>query len=104
MSKYILKVELGYVLGGGLVCGGEEECLLGETIYNDEDGSETRRHWELFYKIHGDGVPRTLGNGELLQSSIRLVSSCLSSSASHTRFHKAIHIISEFGSGIVTTY
>src|SRR5271168_2783112 len=96
MSEYILKVELGYVLGGGLVCGGEEKCLLGETIYNDEDGSETRRRWELFYEIHGDGVPRTLGNGELLL--------CLSSSASHTRFHKAIHIISEFGPGIVTTY
>ena len=36
-------------------------------VYYDQDSGEARGRGELFYKIHGDGVPGSLRDGELFE-------------------------------------
>jgi len=50
-----------------------EDSLLGESIHNNKDRHIAIRGRELFNKVHGNGVPRFLGNRELLQHAIRFV-------------------------------
>ena len=50
---------------------GNEDRLLGEVIYDNQDGGEPFGDWELFNQVHGDRVPGAFGDRELLQCSIR---------------------------------
>jgi len=38
--------------------------LFGESVDDDEDGRVSSQGWELFYEIHGYGVPGAFGNGK----------------------------------------
>ena len=48
------------------VKGGDEDGLFGESVYDDENGVVARGWWEFFNEVHGDGVLRTFGDGQLL--------------------------------------
>ena len=48
-----------------------EDALLGEVIHYYEDGSESHGVRELFDKVHGDGIPRSLGDRKLLKGAVR---------------------------------
>jgi len=45
----------------------DKDALLGQSIYNNKDGSKTVRGRELFKKIHGDGIPWTFWNWKRLE-------------------------------------
>jgi len=49
--------------GEGIV-GRDKDSLFGESVDNDKDGSVPSRGWELFYEIHGYGVPGLFGKGK----------------------------------------
>jgi hypothetical protein len=65
--------------------------LLGESVNNYENRSETGRRWELLYEVHADGVPWLLQDQELLEKSIRTMSWGLGPRAGCTRFAKVLH-------------
>jgi hypothetical protein len=48
---------MGEIQGSDSVIGGDEYCLLGKAIYDDEDGCKAGGVRKLLYEIHGDGIP-----------------------------------------------
>ena len=44
--------------------------MLRKAIYYNQDSGKARGRGELFYKIHGDGIPWSLGNGELFEHTV----------------------------------
>jgi hypothetical protein len=71
--------------GNGVVCRNENG-LLGESVYNDEDSGVTGRLGEFLDEIHGDGIPREFRNRELLELAIRTMSLGFGPKASGTGF------------------
>ena len=70
--------ELGQLWGVDRVRGWDEDCLLGEAVHNDQDGCRAGQLRELLNEVHGNGVPRALGDGKLSENSERLMSDQLS--------------------------
>ena len=64
---------------------GDEDTLLGETVDHDQDGRKSEGFRKLLDEVHGDGIPRLLGDRKLLESSVWLVSRCLGSLTSRAR-------------------
>ena len=62
----------------------DEYALLGESINNHEDCITTRGGRKSLNEIHRDGIPRTFGDGELLQQTVGLVTLGFSSHAGCT--------------------
>ena len=56
----------------------DEDGLLGEPIYDNKDGIETRGGWEFLNEVHGNGIPRMFWDWELLKESIGAMSEALS--------------------------
>jgi len=46
------------------IVGRDKDSLFRESVYDDKDGGVSSRGWELFYEIHGYGVPGVFGNGQ----------------------------------------
>ena len=44
--------------------------MLREAVYYDQDSGEAGGRGELFYKIHGDGIPWLLRDGELFEHTV----------------------------------
>ena len=47
--------------------------MLRKAVYYDQDSGEAGGRGELFYEIHGDGIPWSLGDGELLEHTVGTV-------------------------------
>jgi hypothetical protein len=43
----------------------EENALFGQAVDNDKDSVVAAGRREVFYKVHGDGMPWAVGNGKL---------------------------------------
>ena len=67
--------------------GGDEDTLFRQVVHDDQDGGEAGGGRKLLDEIHGNGVPRTLRNGELFQEAIRLVVRYLGMGAGSTGGH-----------------
>lgn len=65
--------QFGKSGGINIVRSGDEDTLLAEMIYNNKYGGITIGGGKLLYEVHGDGVPRTFRNWELLKSAIGFV-------------------------------
>ena len=87
----------------GVVCG-DEDRLLGEAVYDDQDVGLPVGGRKLLDEVHGDGIPRALRDGELLQSSVRKMSGGLGSRAGGTGFAVVADEEAESGPGIVAEY
>ena len=59
----------------------DEDGLLGQPVYDDENGGVAVGVRELLDEIHRDGVPRTFRDRELFQRTIREVARNLGSTA-----------------------
>ena len=59
----------------------DEDGLLGQPVYDDEDGGVAVGVRELLDEVHRDGVPRAFGDRELFQRSVREVARDLGSTA-----------------------
>ena len=44
--------------------------MLRKAVYYDQDSGEAGGRGELFYKIHGDGIPWSLGDRELFEHTV----------------------------------
>ena len=44
--------------------------MLQKAVYYDQDSGKARGRGELFYEIHGDGIPWSLGDGELFEHTV----------------------------------
>ena len=44
--------------------------MLREAVYYDQDSGKARGCGELFYEIHGDGIPWLLRDGELFEHTV----------------------------------
>jgi hypothetical protein len=64
---------------------------FGSSVDEDHDRIKVVRLGELDDSIHGDRLPRTLGNGERLEGTIGLVSICFGSSTSLTTCDIFVH-------------
>ena len=72
-GKYMDNKELGHLSGSdGVVCG-DENALLGETIYHYQDSGKPFRNQEVFNEIHGNRIPWMGRDGKLTEKTIRLV-------------------------------
>ena len=65
--------------------GRNEDTLLAETINDDEDGGKSVGLGKLLDEVHGDGVPGTIGDWELLHRSVGLVTRGLGTPAGGIR-------------------
>ena len=74
------------VFGGTSVIGGDENTLFRETVNNDKDCVEAIGVGESFDEVHGDGVPRTWRNRELLECAVGFMSLRFGSHTGSTRF------------------
>src|ERR1700694_1578365 len=92
--EHMLEVKLSDLFCLHIIRSGEEKSLLSQSIDNDKDCSVSGRHRKLFNEIHGYGMPGAFRNGKLLESSVCLVTSGLSSSASDAGFDKLVDGIS----------
>ena len=52
---------------------GDENALLGETIYHYQDSSKPFRDWEVFNEIHGNRIPQMGWDGKLMEKTVRFV-------------------------------
>lgn len=80
----------------------DEYTLFGEPINDHEDRITTRGCRKGFNEVHGDGVPRTFGNGELLQQTVRLVTLGFSSHTGCTRLTVLLYEFTESGPSIIS--
>ena len=72
-GKYMDNEELSQLSrSDGVVCG-DENALLGETIYHYQDSGKPFRNWEVFNEIHGNRIPQTGRDGKLMEKTVRLV-------------------------------
>ena len=73
LGKYMDNKEFSQLSGSdGVVCG-DENALLGETIYHYQDSCKPFGNWEVFNEIHGNRIPQTGWDGKLTEKTIRLV-------------------------------
>lgn len=77
--------QFGKSGGIDIVRSGDEDTLLAEAVYNNKYGGITIGGGELLYEVHGDGVPRTFRNWELLESAVGFVTWGLGTLTSSTR-------------------
>ena len=63
--------QLRKLRGGDGVVRGDEDGLLCQAIDDDEDGGETIRFGKLLDEVHGDGVPWSVCDGELLEHAVQ---------------------------------
>ena len=66
LGKDVDNEELGKSRGIDSVEGQNEDALLAESIYNDEDGGKTVRNRKLLDEVYREGVPWLRSNWELL--------------------------------------
>ena len=78
--------------------------MLGESVNNDEDSGEAGGLGKVFNEVHGDGIPRTRRNWELLNQTIRLVSQGLQPTTGRTRGAEVVDELPDFGPSILATY
>ena len=72
-GKYVDNKELSQLSrSDGVVCG-DENALLGETIYHYQDSSKPFGNWEVFNEIHGNRIPWTGRDRKLTEKTVRLV-------------------------------
>ena len=74
-----------------------EDTLLAEVVNNDEDGGKSVGLGKLLDEVHGDGVPETIGDWELLHRSIGLVTRSLGTPAGSTRCAVVLDKCTEIG-------
>jgi hypothetical protein len=84
LGEYVEDKEFRKFEGGNSIVGGDEYRLLGELVYNNEDGGEAGGDGELFYEVHGDRIPWLVQDWELLDEPIRTMSFGFRSSACST--------------------
>ena len=72
-GKYMDNEELSQLSGSDGVMCGDENALLGETIYHYQKSGKPFRNWEVFNEIHGNRIPRTGRDRKLMEKTIRLV-------------------------------
>src|SRR5882672_3165124 len=70
-------------------------------INNDYDQGISGRLRELLYEIHGNGIPRLLGNWKLLEKSIRSVAHRFGAGTDGTRFAVVFDIDQKSGPIVV---
>ena len=75
--------QVGELFGIEGVVRRDEDGLLGEPIYYDQDRRKTVGAREVLDEVHGDGVPRAFGDRKLLQSAVGEVTGDLRSRAGH---------------------
>ena len=73
LGEHMEKKELCKLQRCDCVMCRDEYALFGETIHYHADHGESRGWRDLFYEVHGDGVPGFLWDGKLLQQSIGLI-------------------------------
>ena len=66
-GKYMDNEELSQLSGSDGVLCGDENALLGETIYHYQDSGKPFRNQEVFNEIHGNRIPQTGRDGELTE-------------------------------------
>ena len=84
-GKYMDNKELGQLSGSNGVMRGDENALLGETIYHYQDSGKSFRNREVFNEIHGNRIPWMGRDGKLTEKTIRLVALGLVPRTSCTR-------------------
>jgi hypothetical protein len=94
---------MGEIRGRDSVKGGDEYCLFGKAIYDDEDGCKAGGVRKLLYEIHGDGIPWFFRNGKLFEQSVWFVSWNLGSGAGSAGFDVVLYIRVYSGPCIFTT-
>ena len=72
-GKYMDNEELGQLSGSDGVMCGDENALLGETIYHYQNSGKPFGNREVFNEIHGNRIARTGRDGKLMEKTIRLV-------------------------------
>ena len=60
--------------------------MLREVVYYDQDSGEAGGHRELFCKIYEDGIPWSLGDGELFEHTIGAMTQGLCTSTGRAGF------------------
>lgn len=80
-----------------------EDGLFGETVDNHQDGIKAFGVRKGFDEVHGDRIPRTRRNGELLECAVGFVELRLGTHAGSTRLAIVPDIASETGPVKVTS-
>ena len=73
------------LLGGYCIMTGNENTLLCSAVNNDENGCKSVRGRELLDEIHGNGMPRSLRDGERSEKPVRAVTRRLIALTMNTR-------------------
>ena len=92
----------GKFSGGNGVMGRDENCLLGESVHDDEDSGVAGRGRELLDEVRRNRVPGLLWNRQLLECSIRLVPGYLGMSAASAGLTKFPNKAAECGPGVIS--
>ena len=82
LGKDMEEEQFGQLRGCDGVVHGDENTLLREVVYDNQNGRESRGSGELFNEVHRDGIPWAFGNQKLLQQAIWLVAGDLGMGAS----------------------
>jgi len=81
--------------------GRDKDSLFGESVDDDKDGMSSRG-WELFYEIHGYGVPGAFGNRKGFEEAIGLMPARLDSAADCAGVAIVLHKVAHAGPGIIS--
>ena len=73
-GEHMKNEQLSQLRSVDLVVRRYEDTLLGESIDDDQNSGESEGFRKLLDEVHGDGIPGLLGDRELLESSVGLVS------------------------------
>ena len=85
------------LFGGDVVRHRDEDALLGEAVYDDEDSGEAGGLGELFDEVHGDGVPWALRDRELLETAVGLMTTGLVTPTDNAGLYVLPDVASEVG-------
>lgn len=95
--------ESGELRSGDGVVSRNKNGLLGHPIDDNEDSGEAKGVGELLDEIHGDGVPRFVGDRELLEGSVGLVTRSFRTSTSSTGTDVVFDEGADTGPGVIAS-
>src|SRR5215472_5716996 len=84
LGKYVSYEDASEFRSIDVVASRNEYGLFGEAIDNDKDSGKRSRLGQMLNEIHRYRMPRTLRNRELLQQTVRTMTTCLRSGARNT--------------------
>jgi hypothetical protein len=100
LGENISDEEGGKSGGIDLIRSGDEDALLGKPIDDNQYGCEAGGLGKMLDEVHGDGIPRTSWDRELLNETIGFVAGGLSPTTSRARGDKVVNELSDSGPSV----